>query len=587
MKKIILLLFISALVALSGCKEDIQIDTNNELIPPAFMDKEFDNGSGINTIKLSGQLTEDLILLGRIWGFLKYHHPEVGKGNYNWDYELFRILPAFLQIKNSQERDNLILNWINKYGDIPACISCKETPANAYIKPDLLWAENSNMNDILKAKIKGIYQNRHQEDHYYVRIDEIVFIPRFLHEKTYSGMEYPNPGFRLLTLYRYWNMIHYFFPSKYLTDKIWDDILLEYIPLFVSAVDRLEYEQATLQMIGEINDTHAIFTGGVKIEELRGNKYAPFQVRFIEGNLLVSLYYNPELKDVSGLEIGDIITHINGETVEAIVKNRRKYYPASNESARLRDMSYDLVRSNEKTISINYISKGQAGQKDIQLYDRFILSFPNWNDGWYKVDKKEKSYKLLKGNIGYVTLASIKVEDVPVIRSEFKDTKGIIIDIRNYPFSQAAFDLAYFFISHPVPCVKYTIGNTNNPGEFTFSAPSMILSSGETYRNKLIVLVNERTQSAAEFATMGFRAGVNTTIVGSTTAGADGNVSYIDLPGGIRTRISGIGIYYPDGTKTQRVGIVPDIWCEPTMEGIRQGRDELLEMAIDLINKEK
>ena len=82
---------------------------------------------------------------------------------------------------------------------------------------------------------------------------------------------------------------------------------------------------------------------------------------------------------------------------------------------------------------------------------------------------------------------------------------------------------------------------------------------------------------------MAFRAGDKTTVIGSTTAGADGNVSRIDLPGGMRTVISGIGVYYPDGKETQRIGIVPDIEVTPTIEGIKSGRDEVLEKAIELI----
>jgi C-terminal processing protease CtpA/Prc len=48
--------------------------------------------------------------------------------------------------------------------------------------------------------------------------------------------------------------------------------------------------------------------------------------------------------------------------------------------------------------------------------------------------------------------------------------------------------------------------------------------------------------------------------------------------------ISGIGVYYPDGKETQRIGIVPDIEVKPTIKGFRQGRDELLERAIKIIN---
>jgi hypothetical protein len=44
--------------------------------------------------------------------------------------------------------------------------------------------------------------------------------------------------------------------------------------------------------------------------------------------------------------------------------------------------------------------------------------------------------------------------------------------------------------------------------------------------------------------------------------------------------ISGIGIFYPDKTPTQRVGIVPDVEVKPTIAGIRAGRDEVLEQAL-------
>jgi C-terminal processing protease CtpA/Prc len=68
--------------------------------------------------------------------------------------------------------------------------------------------------------------------------------------------------------------------------------------------------------------------------------------------------------------------------------------------------------------------------------------------------------------------------------------------------------------------------------------------------------------------------------VGSTTAGADGDVSQIVLPGGLSTMISGIGVFYPDGKPTQRVGIIPDIEARPTIAGVRAGRDEVLETAL-------
>ncbi|SFK43059.1 Peptidase family S41 [Porphyromonadaceae bacterium KH3CP3RA] len=550
---------------------------------PADKDREFDNGSNIIFPVLDEQLMTNLELLGKLWGFLKYHHPAAGKGDYNWDYELFRILPEYLNAGNNNRRDKILLTWIEKYGEIPACETCKETLSDAYLKPDLSWVDNSNMDITLKKRIKDIYMNRHQGKHYYIAMFPGVGNPEFKNEKPYSNTPYPDAGFRLLSLYKYWNMIQYFFPNKHLTDKNWNDVLKEYIPLFLSTKNELEYELVSIQVIGEVNDTHANLWGGKdKVEELRGNMYAPFKVRFIEEKLVVTDYYNPELKESAGLEIGDVITHIDGKTTELIVDSLKKYYPASNEAARLRDISADLLRSQNQVVNVKYVSSGQIKQKELILYPRANLNMYHW----YRVNKDEKCYKLLDGNIGYVTLASINNEDVPVIKETFKDTKGIIIDIRNYPSAFMPFSLAPYFVSSPTPFVKFTNGNINNPGEFTFSSDLNIPGTEEIYQGKLVVLVNELTQSSAEYTAMSFRAGENTTIVGSTTAGADGNVSTIVLPGGLRTMISGIGVYYPDGKETQRIGIVPDVKIEPTINGIKAGRDEVLEKAIEIINEQ-
>jgi len=555
----------------------------DKVLLPADKDKEFDNGSNIVFPVLNRKEIDDLELLGKLWGFLKYHHPEIGKGDYNWDYELFRILPSYLKVKNNKERDKILLDWINKYGKIPDCPTCKETPSDVYLKPDLSWAEKSNMNNDLKKKIQEIYSNRHQGDHYYIQMAPYVGNPQFTNENPYLNMPYPDTGFRLLALYKFWNMIEYFYPSKYLTDKNWENVLKEYIPIFILAKDELEYELAAIQIIGDINDTHANLWGGNdKIQRFRGSNYAPFRIQFVEKKWVVTDYYNPELKESSGLEIGDIITHINGKTVEFIVDSVKKYYPASNESARLRDISADLLRSGNNTVNIQYISLGQTKQKDLPLYARDRLNIYRR----YKVNKEEKCYKLLDGNIGYVTLANIKDEDIPVIKELFKNTKGIIIDIRNYPSAFTPFTLAPYFVSKATPFVKFTQGNSDNPGEFTFRAGQEIPKPDETYQGKLVVLVNENTQSSAEYQSMAFKAGNNTTIIGSQTAGADGNVSPISLPGGLSTYISGIGVYYPDGTQTQRIGIVSDIKVEPTINGIKQGKDEVLEKAIEVIGKQ-
>lgn len=136
------------------------------------------------------------------------------------------------------------------------------------------------------------------------------------------------------------------------------------------------------------------------------------------------------------------------------------------------------------------------------------------------------------------------------------------------------------------PFVKFTQGSITTPGLFTMGRT---LSVGETnknyYKGKVIILVNEITISQAEYTAMALRVAPGAIILGSTTSGADGNVSQITLPGGINTLISGIGVYYPDGGETQRVGIIPDVEVSPSINGILTNRDDLLNKAIEIILK--
>ena len=70
---------------------------------------------------------------------------------------------------------------------------------------------------------------------------------------------------------------------------------------------------------------------------------------------------------------------------------------------------------------------------------------------------------------------------------------------------------------------------------------------------------------------MAFRSVPGAVVVGSTTAGADGNASWFAMPGGERSMISGIGVFYPDGTPME--GVAPE---SPTREARLYQADWLL-----------
>lgn len=98
-------------------------------------------------------------------------------------------------------------------------------------------------------------------------------------------------------------------------------------------------------------------------------------------------------------------------------------------------------------------------------------------------------------------------------------------------------------------------------------------------------MVNGETISRSEFTVMAFQTADNVITIGNQTAGTDGDVVFLEYMGGFQTGISGTGILYPDGSETQRTGVKIDIEVKPTIEGLKQGRDEILDKAIQVASE--
>jgi C-terminal processing protease CtpA/Prc len=156
----------------------------------------------------------------------------------------------------------------------------------------------------------------------------------------------------------------------------------------------------------------------------------------------------------------------------------------------------------------------------------------------------------------------------------------LIIDIRNYPSEFMVFALGSLLVEDETPFARFTEGDLSNPGAFHWTKSVVLQPQSPHYTGKVVILVDEVSESQAEYTTMAFRAVRGAIVVGNTTAGADGNVSSLPLPGGLHTMISGIGVFYPDQTPTQRIGIVPNVQVKATIAGVRNGSDEVLEEAL-------
>lgn len=559
--------------------DDLEIAGGNEAVSNPINVVE---PSNVAEIALNVQSTKNMYALGRIWGLLKYFHPAVADGKYDWDAELFKELSKVST--NRGEFNAEMLHWINSLGTLSDC-KCEPAVTDSLLAANN-WINNKALFDPqLSVALKNVITGRNTGKNKYISFAQGVGNPIFSTEKPYPGMGTIDPGYRMLSLFRFWNMVEYFFPYKNIIGEDWDKALTDMIPSFVNAKTRVDYKLAVWSMINRIHDTHANLYSHTSDPELLkfigGTRQLPVTVRLIENKWVITKI-SAENADAYPLKKGDVIVTLHGQSAADRAAFLMPYACASNISTANRNIGNDFFWTSDEKLHLQVNRGGQNMDVDVPSVDAqayMAILRKNATGGG-----DAPAYKLLNPQVGYVTFDKIKSGFFKQMFEEFKDTKGIVLDIRNYPSEFVVFSLNEYLRGTPAPFVKFTNTTADKPGLYNYT-PSLPVGvkNKDAYKGKLVVLVNEESQSQAEYTTMALRAGGRATVMGSQTAGADGNISAIVLPGGLSTFFSGIGVFYPDGKGTQRIGMVPDMEVKPSIKGIATGRDEVLEKAVEWI----
>jgi len=205
----------------------------------------------------------------------------------------------------------------------------------------------------------------------------------------------------------------------------------------------------------------------------------------------------------------------------------------------------------------------------------------------------------LAGGIVYLKLATFVDEALPAAFDSTLDrldparVGGMILDVR-YNMGgndNNAYPLVARLVEQPV------LGSTWRTREYrpafaSWGQPETFYQ-GDTariepserphYRGPLVVLIGPNTLSTAEDFLVPLDFAGRALFVGEPTAGSTGNPVNVRLPGGGLLRVCSKRDLYPDGHEFIGRGIQPDVAVQPTAEGIRAGRDEVLDRAIEVL----
>jgi C-terminal processing protease CtpA/Prc len=402
-------------------------------------------------------------------------------------------------------------------------------------------------------------------------------VPIFTNQSLHNRMDFSDPGYRLLGLFRLWNAMNYYYPHLEILDVSWNDTLVTYIPMMLGGTDRHSYELTLAAMSHHLRDSaHLGFRGATFFADKFGQYLAPVHIIEAEGRLVVHGFSanrnNPFMA-------GDSIQSVNGRNIDEITAEMLRYLPYPNEEKALAFLAlYQPMRSHTRNMEIGVIRGGTP----------MVLSITR-NTPWTSVPQLTQSHVLLDNNIGLINPGMQSPGTVRSAMTEFAETDGIIIDLRQYPSCfEFYLDMRQYLMEEPLPFAYISRPSQTHPGTRVNELVNQFIPRcpyAYIYDKPVVLLMNETTISHPEWAIMAYRVAPNVTVMGPWSMGSNGNLTTIPLPGGITMSFTSFGVYTPESEQTHRIGLTPDIRVSRTIQGIAEGRDEIMEAAIQFIER--
>ena len=244
-----------------------------------------------------------------------------------------------------------------------------------------------------------------------------------------------------------------------------------------------------------------------------------------DGLAVVKKIFKDSPAQVAGMMVGDIITHVDGESIK------------------------DYTSTQVKNLVM-----GEVGSKVVLTVQRAneVLDITVVRDN---VDSSVYAY----ATDNYVVLQLLSfgkntAATCMTYLDSYSDYKNLIIDLRDNGggYQSSVQEIAGFFIGNNEVYMRQVDKNGNETIDYT--------KCEKTYDNfeNIILLVNDSTASAAEVLTICLKEKLNVTIVGVTTYGKGVMQSEYSLSNGGYIKVTSYKWLSPDGICINGDGIAPD-----------------------------
>jgi hypothetical protein len=374
-----------------------------------------------------------------------------------------------------------------------------------------------------------------------------------------------------------WNVYRHFYPY-------WMDIAVDWDarlrPHLATALDvtggREAHFDAVRALVADVRDGHGWVDDNAAPLPRPALARVPLQLRIIGEKLVVTA------SSYAGIPVGSVVIAMDGVTAEQRVVKDLSLWSGTLQWRR--SWAEDRLSLCRRGVVVNLTTEAPSGATHAASLP---CTSPARPDRMVTESRPDTIAELQPG-VWYVDLTRLWAASLGAVLEKVANAKAVVFDMRGRPT-----DIGRAILPHLMSVAEDSTDRwmhvSRIVGPFGQIAGWQSLSwnlkpAVPHITARRVFLTDGRAISYAE-SVMGYvRDHKLGTIVGGRTAGANGDVVQFTVPGGFSISFTGLRVTRHDGrTPFHMLGVGPDILIEPTLAGIRAGRDEVLERALSLL----
>jgi len=360
-----------------------------------------------------------------------------------------------------------------------------------------------------------------------------------------------------------WNAFQHFYPYFDVVQTDWNAELPKLLAAARQAADAEAMQRVLQRLVHAAHDGHGRVMLGGAPKQPYGE--LPLAIGWIEGRAVVTQTLVPQ-----NVQVGDVIVKIDGVATEALARDEDALLSGSPQWRRL--WAGRLGGGDPAVAKRLDIERG-GRQLQVELKPERRTPMP---------DQPRAHVEQLRPDIWYVDLRTTPMDEIRAHLDTLAAAKGVIFDLRGYPKDNH--EILRHLLREPEQTQWMFVPKITRPDRdwpAGFDGMGWNLQPAQPHiGGRVAFLTDERAISYAE-SVMGYVEGLKLgEIVGSPTAGTNGNIRQFGLPGGLGLAFTGMRVLKHDGTQLHGIGVLPTVAVTPTIVGIREGRDEVLEVAL-------